>query len=97
MCYSGLEDVAELEVRLPLRCLPAERISPIETVAQIYPEGSDRGHDGHSKASAPEQTGGIEVPGACPQVPGIIERVEFQLLADSQSDLGRCREKGVSE
>src|SRR5262249_720730 len=92
-----LEDVPELEVHLPTRRRLPRRIGLIESISQVDPERTQRRHQRRPETRTPEQLRGIEVAWTRPQIPGVVESVEVQLLVHAKPELRRPTEERIAE
>ena len=78
-----LEDLSKLEVDLPLGIPMPLTVRTIEAVAEIDAQRTQRSDERSAEAGTAKQPGRIEVPRPLPQIAGVVERVDVQLLADA--------------
>src|SRR2546425_13263101 len=76
----GSEEIAELEVQFPAGVRPPEAVGAVEAIRPVDADRTERRDDADADAGAAEQPGGIELAGARPHVPGIVERRHIEHL-----------------
>src|SRR5690349_24823469 len=94
---SGLEEVAEFEVKFPAGGRLARGIDLVEAVAQIEADGSEGRDHRHADAGAPEEPGRVVLSRALPDVAGVEERADVEGLGQPQPDLRIHQEERVAE
>src|SRR3954467_12406064 len=92
----GLEELTELEMQLPLGGRETI-LGPVEPVTPVQSERSERRHDRRADTRAPEEPRRIEVLRPRPEVTGVVEGVEVELLVEAEVELHRVGEEGVAE